>query len=123
MQTDAAKIQTPTHEVCANCGLALTGTFCAGCGQSAEAIKRPAWEFIHHALETFFDFDARGLRTLALLFVPGEVAAQYLAGRRPPGALRAADPVLRLRVAGLFPGDLGDRYGDGAVLCSEGSDR
>jgi hypothetical protein len=82
MQTVAATIPTSAHEACANCGLTLSGKFCAGCGQSVEAIRRPAWEFVHHALETFFDFDARGVKTLALLFVPGEVTAQYLAGRR-----------------------------------------
>jgi len=82
MQTDATTIPPLALETCANCNVALTGQFCARCGQSVEAIKRPAWEFIHHALEVFFDFDARGLKTLALLFVPGEVTAQYLAGRR-----------------------------------------
>ncbi|HTJ63066.1 MAG TPA: DUF3667 domain-containing protein [Alphaproteobacteria bacterium] len=68
--------------MCANCGAVLAGPFCSACGQSVEAIRRPVWEFIEHTLETIFDFDKRGLRSLTLLFVPGEMTAQYLAGRR-----------------------------------------
>lgn len=82
MQTGAATIDIPSHGNCANCGSVLTGHFCAQCGQSVEAIKRPAWELIEHALEAFFHFDMRGFKSSLLLFVPGEMTAQYLAGRR-----------------------------------------
>jgi hypothetical protein len=80
--TSAAIPEEAASSACANCGAALTGPFCSRCGQSIEAVRRPAWDFIEHALETVFDFDKRGLRSVALLFVPGEMTAQYLAGRR-----------------------------------------
>ncbi len=82
MDTDVASPTTQQAEECANCNLPLTGPYCAACGQSAHALKRPAWEFIEHALEVLVDFDARGLKSILLLFVPGEMTAQYLAGRR-----------------------------------------
>lgn len=69
--------------VCANCGAALTGRFCAACGQSVEASLRPAWELIEQALESLVHFDARGPRSLKLLlFRPGELTRQYLVGKR-----------------------------------------
>jgi hypothetical protein len=72
-------------ESCANCGAPLAGPFCARCGQSAEAIRRPAWELIEHALETLFDFDARGFRSMRLLLTyPGRLTSLYLAGKRAP---------------------------------------
>jgi Protein of unknown function (DUF3667) len=82
MMTSAAISPEPTHGDCANCGAALAGPFCAQCGQSAEALKRPVWEFIEHTLEVLLDFDTRGLRTIKLLFKPGEMTTQYLAGHR-----------------------------------------
>jgi hypothetical protein len=80
--TSAAISQEPTHGDCANCGAALAGPFCAQCGQSAEALKRPVWEFIEHTLEVLLDFDTRGLKTVRALLKPGEITAQYLAGHR-----------------------------------------
>jgi hypothetical protein len=68
---------------CANCGAALTGRFCAACGQSAEASLRPAWELVEQTLESLVHFDARGPRSLKLLMLrPGELTRQYLAGKR-----------------------------------------
>jgi hypothetical protein len=68
---------------CANCGAALTGRFCAACGQSVEASLRPVWELIEQALESLVHFDARGPRSLLLLlFRPGELTRQYIAGKR-----------------------------------------
>jgi len=73
----------PVAGDCANCGYGLTGPFCAACGQSVESIKRPALELMEHALETLFDFDSRGLRSLGLLFMrPGRLTALYLQGKR-----------------------------------------
>jgi len=80
--TSAEILEKAQSAACANCGATLSGPYCSECGQSAEAIRRPVWELIEHTLETMFDFDKRGLRSLALLFVPGEMTAQYLAGRR-----------------------------------------
>jgi hypothetical protein len=84
MMPEAATPQfAPATEDCANCGVQLTGPFCAECGQSAESIKRPALELLEHALESLLDFDSRGLRSLGLLLArPGRMTALYLSGQR-----------------------------------------
>jgi hypothetical protein len=98
MHIGATLPQSHSESACANCGASLTGPFCAQCGQSAESLDRPAWEFIEHALETFFHFDARGLKSVLLLFVPGEMTAQYLAGRR----VRFVPPIRLYILISLF---------------------
>jgi hypothetical protein len=82
MHIEAVPHQSRSTSACANCASVLTGPFCARCGQSAESLERPAWEFVEHALEAFFHFDTRGAKSVLLLFKPGEMTAQYLAGKR-----------------------------------------
>jgi hypothetical protein len=68
---------------CANCGAALSGPFCAECGQSSHELRRPLWSLVEQLLESVFHFDGRGLRTYyTLLARPGRLTADYLAGRR-----------------------------------------
>lgn len=66
---------------CANCGTALTGQFCAGCGQ-ASRLKLTFHEFTGQALGGLTNLDSRFWRTLRDLCVPGKLTAEYLAGRR-----------------------------------------
>jgi hypothetical protein len=81
--TEPAEASPAAQPGCANCGAALTGPYCARCGQSAESIRRPMREFLEHALETLLELDSRGLHTMGLLLTrPGSLTAQYLAGRR-----------------------------------------
>lgn len=67
---------------CENCGSALQGHYCHVCGQR---VHNPLNHF-GHALEDVFEslwhLDGRIFRTLRDLFVPGRVAAGYLAGHR-----------------------------------------
>lgn len=72
-----------TRGVCANCGEALTGPYCADCGQNeaspVQSLPRVVREFLDHV----FNADSRIWRTLRdLLLRPGELTRAYLAGRR-----------------------------------------
>jgi predicted amidophosphoribosyltransferase len=49
---------------CLNCGAALTGSYCAHCGQAADVHVLSTRELIHEALEGFTHSDSRLWRTL-----------------------------------------------------------
>jgi hypothetical protein len=68
---------------CLNCGAALTGSYCAHCGQAADVHVLTTRELIHEALEGFTHSDSRLWRTLYLLwFKPGKLTQEFVAGRR-----------------------------------------
>lgn len=68
---------------CANCAAALTGPFCANCGQSARDLHRPFRTMLADAVGDVFSLDTRFARTLwPLLIKPGRVTKEYLSGRR-----------------------------------------
>ena len=72
----------PATRVCLDCGAPLSGRFCAVCGQKDEALKRSlkdlALEFFQHPL-----IDTKLWKSLVpLLFRPGALTIEYLAGRR-----------------------------------------
>ncbi len=72
-----------TISQCENCGSALHGEYCASCGQSIYGPNRFFLTLMHEAFENIFQLDSRALRTLRqILFVPGKVAKEYLAGKR-----------------------------------------
>jgi hypothetical protein len=76
-------VTSGAHTQCANCGADLTGPFCAHCGQSARDLHRPLRTLLVDALDEVFNLDARLVRTVRpLLFSPGRVTKEYLAGRR-----------------------------------------
>ena len=67
---------------CENCASVLQGHYCHVCGQRAH---NPLYDFGHaveEVFESFWHLDGRIFRTLRDLFVPGRVAAGYLAGHR-----------------------------------------
>lgn len=71
----------PGH--CLNCGANLTGAYCATCGQRAIVHNISVWELVRDLVEELFDFDSRLWRSvLPLLFRPGLMTRDYLAGRR-----------------------------------------
>lgn len=77
--------QSDTRAGCPNCGADLTGKYCAACGQKKIdrrdlSIRR----FFGHVLNELTDLQSnKVLRTLgALLFRPGVLTAEYLAGRK-----------------------------------------
>jgi hypothetical protein len=68
---------------CENCGAALSGRFCASCGQRVEPPVHSLWHFTTVATEDLTHADSRLWRTLAaLLFKPGFLTREFLRGRR-----------------------------------------
>jgi len=68
---------------CSNCQAALTGPYCAQCGQHAHDSARPLHAVLHEAWHIFTHVDGSLWRTLRLLFTrPGALTQEYFAGRR-----------------------------------------
>ncbi|MGO9803395.1 MAG: DUF3667 domain-containing protein [Steroidobacteraceae bacterium] len=70
-------------QLCDNCGASVTGRYCANCGQRLEPPVHTLWHFMAVAAEDVTHADSRLWRTLAaLLFRPGYLTHEFLAGRR-----------------------------------------
>lgn len=70
-----------TH--CENCGTALTGRYCAQCGQPAIDYHRSFGTLLADAADAFLNLDERFLKTFGLvLFKPWRLTNDFLAGRR-----------------------------------------
>jgi hypothetical protein len=68
---------------CLNCKQLLTGEYCTHCGQRERGRDVRVRDIAGDALEDMSSLDSRLWRTLVgLLFRPGLVTAEYLAGRR-----------------------------------------
>lgn len=73
----------PTH--CPNCNrpLAAKDHYCRNCGQSTRDLKVPFKHLILEAIEGIFHVDNNIFRTIgALLFKPGLLTREFIAGRR-----------------------------------------
>lgn len=72
-----------TEAECLNCGAAMTGEFCAACGQSGKSLRRPFWHLLGDSLDSLLSLDGRLARTVPpLLVFPGRVTRAYLEGQR-----------------------------------------
>ena len=68
---------------CRNCGAKLTGQYCAVCGQRARVRIVSLWEVLRDVIDEIFFLESRIWRTLGpLVFRPGYLTMDYLAGRR-----------------------------------------
>lgn len=68
---------------CLNCGSQLQGKFCHNCGQENLQIKESFGHMLNHAVSDYFHFDHQFFHTLnPLLFKPGKLTIEYMAGRR-----------------------------------------
>lgn len=68
---------------CKNCGSALTGEYCAACGQRRGRGDLRLSEALGEVFDEVFSWDSRLWRTLfALIFRPGLLTAEFVAGRR-----------------------------------------
>jgi hypothetical protein len=68
---------------CGNCQTPLDGPFCHRCGQPVKGLVRPLSGWIADFFDSVFDYDGRLPRTLVpLLFRPGFLTREYIAGRR-----------------------------------------
>jgi hypothetical protein len=69
--------------ICNNCGAALLGEFCHRCGQKEADTE---WKSLPSIVRQFWDelvsLDYKAVRTIAALFSPGYLAAEFIAGRR-----------------------------------------
>ena len=82
---DSTLASSNQSELCANCGADLTGNFCHECGQ--KRIHRHEFSlkhFIGHLVHEVTHLDSnKVLKTfVALLFRPGLLTSEYLAGRK-----------------------------------------
>lgn len=78
--TDHAAHAPPA--TCENCASALIGGYCHVCGQRAHSPLQHFGHALEEVFESFWHLDGRIFRTLRDLFVPGRIAAGYLAGHR-----------------------------------------
>jgi len=73
----------PVAPRCDNCGASVSGRYCGNCGQRLEPPVHSLWHFLTVAMEDVTHADTRLWRTLrALLFKPGYLTHEFLAGRR-----------------------------------------
>lgn len=68
---------------CLNCGAIVLGRYCQHCGQENIVPKQNVGGLIRHFVYDVFHFDGKFFETLRkLLFKPGFVPKEYVAGRR-----------------------------------------
>ena len=87
---------------CDNCATVLQGGYCHVCGQRAHSPLQHVGHAIEEVFESFWHLDGRIFGTLRDLFVPGRVAAGYLAG------FQRRTRALQLSVLGMPAVELGD---------------
>lgn len=81
MSTDDTTIAAGA--VCGNCTTPLEGPYCYRCGQPIKGLIRPLSGWVADFFDSVFDYDGRLPRTLVpLLFRPGFLTREYIAGRR-----------------------------------------
>jgi hypothetical protein len=68
---------------CLNCGAILQGHYCHICGQENLELHESFGHMMNHAISDYFHFDHQFFHTLKpLLFKPGFLTNEYMAGRR-----------------------------------------
>ena len=73
----------PDSPFCHNCGIRLTGPFCAACGQKAVRLDIRLHDFFHEFVHEMAHVDGRIFQSiLRLLTRPGYLTREYLQGRR-----------------------------------------
>jgi hypothetical protein len=96
---------------CLNCGAELQGKFCHACGQKASSVAVGFHDFVHEATHEFLHLDGKILQTVKLLlFKPGQLTVEFLAGRRAryisPLRVYLTFSVLFFALAAFLPGGL-----------------
>jgi len=82
-QYDLMKKHYRHENNCLNCGTTLEGKFCHNCGQENLEVKESFGHMMNHAISDYFHFDHQFFHTLKpLLFKPGYLTNEYMAGRR-----------------------------------------
>jgi len=66
-----------------NCGVPLTGHYCAQCGQAAVDYRRSFRHVMADVLDSFLNWDSKFFATIALLILkPWRLTNEFLAGKR-----------------------------------------
>ena len=79
----AKRKSRPSLTHCENCGAALTGPYCAQCGQPAIDYRRSFGSLLADAADAFFNFDARFFQSFGLLlFKPWRLTNEFVEGKR-----------------------------------------
>ena len=74
---------TAPPAICRNCRRPLTGAWCSGCGQRHSARMLTLRELFSDVISEFLTWDSKMMRSVRpLLFQPGFLTNEYLAGRR-----------------------------------------
>ena len=94
------------HHTCMNCGLEITGKYCAACGQRDADLRRPIWIFARDFFQDVLELDTRFIHTVVpLLFQPGLMTRKYVEGKRayytPPLRLYLITSLLFFIIAGV----------------------
>jgi hypothetical protein len=122
--TIAAESGSAAVERCANCAAAVTGKYCAECGQRHEHAIHSIWHFLRESTEDLTHADSRLWRTIVpLLIRPGFLTREFLDGRRvrylPPVRLYLVLSVLFFLIAAMVPQPPGAPAG--VVVAQKGS--
>jgi hypothetical protein len=93
---------------CRNCGAAVTGRHCAGCGQSRDIHVLSMNEVLGDVTHSLLHLDSRVWRTLkALVLRPGLLTNEFIAGRHqlylPPFRLYLVISILFFTLSALLP--------------------
>jgi Protein of unknown function (DUF3667) len=80
---DKTAVAASSHGACGNCGAALTGPYCANCGQHAHESARSISALFHDAWHIATHVDSRFWQTLFILLCkPGKLTKEYFAEHR-----------------------------------------
>jgi len=80
---EGAPREVAAGERCRNCGAFAPGNYCPNCGQETSLTLPSAGRFLREAAGRYIAFDGRFWRSMhRLLFRPGVLTRDYLAGRR-----------------------------------------
>lgn len=113
---------------CANCGEILRGEFCHACGQKSGHHHLDFHHFAHEAIHEFLHLDGKIVQTLkSLVFRPGELTRQFVAGRRAryigPIRLYLTFSILFFALAATFPSATGGKFKVGLTPATPGEQR
>lgn len=83
LPTDLSPAEVPGAPPCRNCHAPAPGAYCPACGQETQARLPKFTQFMREAAGRYVALDGRLWKTLgALVFRPGFLTREYLAGRR-----------------------------------------
>ena len=83
MATEQPESSLSAEPTCRNCGAAAPGAYCPACGQETRLRLQTFREFMREAAGRYVAFDGRWWKSVAaLMFRPGFLTREYLAGRR-----------------------------------------